>query len=261
MPDVPTDRCPTGFTLHPQPPRMRPHPSLSSHALLSTLTICALVVVAATACNTSDGATTTKGGVTARNVAITAAPGDSFSQKIDQARIEGNPSAKVWMVMASDFQCPYCKQFHDQSFAALKHDYVDNGKVRIAFLNFPLEMHPNAFPAAQVAMCAGAQGKFWPMHDSLYTAQARWAPRPNPRPVFDSLATSIGIDTTAMAKCIASHLPDAMIQADIDRAEHAGVQSTPTIIIGDKLIAGARPTEQFRQALDAALAAASVAKK
>src|ERR1700719_2190764 len=105
MPDVPTDRCPTGSTPHPHPPRMRSHLPLSSHALLSTLTICALVVVAATACNTSDGATTTKGGMTARNVAVTAAPTDSFSQKIDQSRIEGNPSAKVWMVMASDFQC------------------------------------------------------------------------------------------------------------------------------------------------------------
>jgi protein-disulfide isomerase len=231
-------------------------------ALKSTLTIPAfiVVVVAHAACNTSDGATTTKGGVTARAVANTAAPTDSFAQKIDQARIEGNPSAKVWMVMASDFQCPYCKQWHDQSFAALKHDYVDNGKVRIAFLNFPLQMHPNAFPASQVAMCAGAQGKFWPMHDSLFTAQARWAPRPNPRPVFDSLATSIGIDTTAMVKCIASGQVDAMIQADVDRAERAGVQSTPTIIIGDKLIAGARPTDQFRQALDDALAATAAKK-
>lgn len=93
--------------------------SLRRNALKSTLTILAVVVVAgviaAAACNTSDGATTTKGGVTARNVAITAAPGDSFSQKIDQARIEGNPSAKVWMVMASDFQCPYCKQLDRKS--------------------------------------------------------------------------------------------------------------------------------------------------
>jgi protein-disulfide isomerase len=235
---------------------MRPQLSPFLHAVLSTL-----IILSIAACNTSDGATTTKGGLTARTVAVTAAPTDSFAQKIDQARIEGNPSAKVWMVMASDFQCPYCKQWHDQSFAALKHDYVDNGKVRMAFLNFPLAVHPNAFPAAQVAMCSGAQGKFWPMHDSLYTAQARWASRADPRIVFDSLATSIGIDTTAMAKCIASRQADAMILADVDRAEHAGVQSTPTIIIGNQLIAGARPTDQFRQALDAALATATAAKK
>jgi protein-disulfide isomerase len=210
----------------------------------------------AVACNTSDGATTTKGGITARAVAsTTASPADTFADKIDHARILGNPSAKVWMVMASDFQCPYCKQFHDQSFAALKHDYVDNGKVRIAFLNFPLQMHPNAFPAAEAAMCAGAQGKFWPMHDSLFTAQPRWESRTDAHPVFDSLATSIGIDTKAMDACIAGHLPDDMIRADVDRAERAGVQSTPTIIIGNTLIAGARPTAQFRQALDNALAA------
>jgi protein-disulfide isomerase len=208
------------------------------------------------ACNASDGATTTKAGMTARTLAAaTTAPADTFADKIDRARILGNPSAKVWMVMASDFECPYCKQFHDQSFAALKHDYVDNGKVRMAFLNFPLQMHPNAMPAAEAAMCAGAQGKFWPMHDSLFTAQARWGALHNARPVFDSLATSIGIDSKAMDACVDAHLPDAMIQADIDRAQRAGVQSTPTIIIGSTLIAGARPTGQFRQALDAALAA------
>jgi predicted DsbA family dithiol-disulfide isomerase len=67
----------------------------------------------------------------------------------------------------------------------------------------------------------------------------------------------MGIDVTALEKCVTAGLPNAMILADVDRAEHAGVQSTPTIIIGDKLIAGARPTEQFRQAIDAALAAAA----
>lgn len=217
-----------------------------------------LSITVAPACNTSDGATTTKGGMTARTVVSTTdTPADTFAQKIDQARILGNPSAKVWMVMASDFECPYCKQFHDQSFAALKRDYVDNGKVRMAFLNFPLQIHPNALPAAAAAMCAGAQGKFWPMHDSLFAAQPRWGALHNARPVFDTLATSIGIDAKAMDACVDAHRPDAMIQADIDRAEHAGVQSTPTIIIGNTLIAGARPTAQFRQALDDALAAAT----
>jgi protein-disulfide isomerase len=227
-----------------------------SHTLIA-VALTAFTSVIAVACNTSDGATTTKGGATARTVAASATPADTFSDKIDHARIAGNPSAKVWMVMASDFQCPYCKQFHDQSFAALKHDYVDNGKVRIAFLNFPLQIHPNALPAAKVAMCAGAQGQFWAMHDALFAAQPRWAPQVNPRPVFDSLATSIGIDSKTMDACVASQLPDAMIQADIDRAERAGVQSTPTIIIGNTLIAGARPTAQFRQALDDALAAST----
>jgi len=216
----------------------------------------AVVSITLTACNSSSAATTTtKGAVTARTVA-TAAPGDSFTTLIDQSRIAGNPAARVWMVMASDFQCPYCKQFHDQSFASLRRDYVDNGKVRMAFLNFPLSIHANAFVAAEAAMCAGAQNRFWPMHDALFAQQDRWARRSPPLPVFDSLATAIGIDHVALDRCIAAKQPDAMIQADVDRAGRAGVQSTPTIIVGSQLIAGAQNTDVFRKQLDAALAAA-----
>ena len=211
--------------------------------------------IALAACNTSSGATRTQDGATARSVVQAAAP-DSFVQRIDQARILGAPTAKVWMVMASDFQCPYCKQWHDASFATIRHDYVDNGKVRMAFLNFPLRQHANAFPAAEAAMCAGAQGKFWPMHDALFAAQQRWEILPEPRPVFDSLAASVGIDTTAMGACITAQRPDAMILADEDRAERAGVKSTPTIIIGTQVLAGAQPTAVYRHVLDSAIAAA-----
>jgi protein-disulfide isomerase len=218
-----------------------------------------------TACNTSSGATRTRDGATAQSVVHDPVPAngatpatlpDSFAQRIDQGRILGAPTAKVWMVMASDFQCPYCKQFHDQSFAELRRDYVDNGKIRIAFLNFPLRQHANAFPAAQAAMCAAAQGKFWPMHDALFTAQVRWELLPEPGAVFDSLATSIGADAAAFKSCIDQKRPDAMILADEDRAERAGVKSTPTIIIGTEILAGVRPTASYRATLDSALAAA-----
>src|SRR5579862_1049062 len=216
-------------------------------------------LVALIACNTSSGATTTHDGTTAGAIvaaraAETRTAADSFTQRIDAARIYGDSTARVWMIMVSDFQCPYCKQWHDASFAPLEHDYVETGKVRLAFLNFPLSMHPNAFPAAEVAMCAGLQGKFWQMHDALFASQDRWAPKPSPAfPALDSVAATIGLDTAAINACVSAHVPDGTIQADYDRGEHAGVRSTPTVIIGQQVLAGVQPTENYRRALDAAL--------
>jgi protein-disulfide isomerase len=247
--------------------RLRP-PRSTPSVVVFLVPLSLLLLGAVTACNTSNGATRTKDGITAQTVVHDSVPAsgtagaaasalpDSFAQRIDQGRILGAPTAKVWMVMASDFQCPYCKQFHDQSFAELRRDYVDNGKIRIAFLNFPLRQHANAFPAAEAAMCASAQGKFWPMHDALFAAQARWELLREPGAVFDTLATSIGIDTTAFNACIAQKRPDAMILADEDRGERAGVKSTPTVIIGTRLLEGVRPTAAYRTTIDSALAAA-----
>jgi protein-disulfide isomerase len=181
-------------------------------------------------------------------------PADSLSARMDQGRILGNSSATVWFVMVSDFQCPYCKQFHDQSFAALRQQYVATGKVRMAYINFPLPIHANAWPAAEAAMCAGAQGKFWQMQDALFASQDRWAEKQPAAPVLDSVAQSLGVDTTALDRCVSSKAVHDLIEADRDRADRAGVSATPTIIIGDKLLQGVEPIENYQHVLDSALA-------
>lgn len=156
--------------------------------------------------------------------------------------------------MVSDFQCPFCRQWHDEVFASLTRDYVATGKVRVAFLNFPLSGHQNALPAAEAAMCASVQGKFWEMHDAIFRAQAQWSPLSDPRPVFDSLATSVGVSLPAYRSCISSGATRPMIAADQQRASSAGVKATPTFFIGSEQIEGAVPLLQFRAALDKALA-------
>ena len=108
----------------------------------------------------------------------------------DPARVRGNPKAKVMIVEFSDFQCPYCKQFHDQSFAAIRDQYVSTGKVRMAYINYPLPSHANAWPSAEAAMCSSAQGKFWQMHDALFASQSRWEDKHPPNAVPDSVAQS-----------------------------------------------------------------------
>ncbi|MDQ6635675.1 MAG: DsbA family protein [Gemmatimonadota bacterium] len=186
---------------------------------------------------------------------------DSVSTAADRGRIRGAETAPVWVVEISDFQCPFCKRWHDESFAAIEKEYVQTGKVRLAYLNFPLSMHPNARAASEAAMCASVQGKFWPLHKSLFESQTRWAPQSNPTPTFDSLAVAAGVDSAAWRGCMTSHATGKLIDADHDRSTTAGVQSTPTFFIGDRKLEGAYPVDSFRVAINAAIAKAGAAKK
>lgn len=182
---------------------------------------------------------------------------DSVSAAADRGRIRGAETAPIWLVEVSDFQCPYCKRWHDESFAAIDKDYVQTGKVRLAYLNYPLSMHANARAAAEAAMCASVQGKFWPLHASLFDTQEKWAPQSNPMPTFDSLAVAAGVNAAAWRSCMTSHATAKLIDADRDRSSGAGVQSTPTFFVGDRKLEGAYPVDSFRVAIQAAIARAA----
>ena len=185
---------------------------------------------------------------------------DSISAAADRGRIRGSATAPVWLIEISDFQCPYCKQWHDETYATIDREYVQTGKVRIAYLNFPLSsIHANARAAAEAAMCASAQGKFWELHESLFATQTAWEREANPVPSFDSLAVKAGVEPTAWRSCMSTHATAKIIDADHDRSSRAGVQSTPSFFIGDRALAGAYPVDTFRVAIDAALAKARAA--
>ncbi len=180
----------------------------------------------------------------------------SITKAADKGRVAGNPAATIWLVEVSDFQCPWCKKFHEETFAAIKKEYVDTGKIRLAYLNLPLRMHANAMPASIAAMCASVQGKFWEMHDKLFDTQQVWEKIANPRAYLDSLAVSVGVKAAAQKSCSESAATKALIEADMERARTSGVQSTPTFFIGSTKLEGAYPIADFRKVLDAAIAAA-----
>jgi protein-disulfide isomerase len=180
-------------------------------------------------------------------------PSDSISVLADRGRIRGKSDVTFWIIEASDFQCPYCKMWHDSAYAPLVRDFVDPGKARLAYLNYPLSQHQNAMPAAEAAMCASVQDRFWPMHDSLFASQERWEVLPNPVPAFDSLAAHIGVTMSEWRDCVARHLTRPLIEADYSRLQSAGVRSTPTFFIGDQQVAGFQPYSFFRQVIDAQL--------
>jgi protein-disulfide isomerase len=181
------------------------------------------------------------------------AQSDPIITRADLARIQGSATATLWVIEVSDFQCPFCKQWHDQTYAALRDQYVKTGKVRLAYVNFPLASHAHAWPAAESAMCAGAQGKFWPMHDGLFATQTRWQGLSSAMGVFDSLAQANGLDMRSWRDCVSSGKMKPLIEADHDRAARAGASATPSFMIGNQILTGAQPLPVLQRVIDSAL--------
>jgi protein-disulfide isomerase len=169
-------------------------------------------------------------------------------------RIRGSTSAPVTVYEMSDFQCPYCREFALNTFPAIDSAYVATGRVRWAFVNFPLtSIHPNAVAAAEVAFCAAQQGGFWRVHDLLYQHQDVWAPLKAPAAFFVTLADSAKLSKPALLACLQSPSTEDAIRADAQGASRSGAQSTPTFYIEGGLLVGAQPVEVFRQVLDSIL--------
>jgi len=186
-----------------------------------------------------------------------------MAKPIDLApRTKGSATAPVTVYEMSDFQCPYCRRHAVQTFPELERDYIATGKVRWVFVNFPLtQLHANAAPAAEVAMCSGKQGKFWEVHDLIFRNQAAWAPLKEPGQYFLTFADSAGLDRTALQKCLASRETIDEIEQDAVGAVRSGATSTPTFYIEGGLLEGAHPAAVFRQVLDSIHAAKSGTKR
>ena len=228
-------------------PRTAPFRSIRSTVLLLGLALaCA---------KTPDGSSTRTQDGSAAAVAAAENASKQLLARADQGRIAGAPTAKVWIIEISDFQCPYCKMWHDSTYPAIVREYVQTGKARLAYLNYPLPNHANALPAAEAAMCASEQGKFWPMQSAIFDTQNRWAGLPDAVPVFDSLASSLGVALPQWRQCMTSHATQPLIAADQERSAAREIRSTPSFVIGDQLIPGAAPIGAFRDAIERALAA------
>jgi len=220
----------------------------------------ALVVsLLAIGCGPTNSTPRTADSTPAREAAAVAAaqqsaPADPIVAAADRGRILGDSSAKTWIIIASDFQCPFCKTWHDQTHRSLVDEYVRTGKVKVAYINFPLSQHRNAMITAEASMCAGAQAKFWEYHDALFATQQQWAALSDAGPVLDSIASRVGVDVPEWKQCVRSGKMRPSIENDRDRLEAAGVRSTPSFLIGDLVLLGTQPMEALRPALDAALA-------
>ncbi|MEX2180858.1 MAG: thioredoxin domain-containing protein [Gemmatimonadaceae bacterium] len=190
-----------------------------------------------------------------------AATTDSLRQGVisraDLGRIKGGDRAPVWVVVVSDFQCPFCKRWHDETAPRIEREYVRSGKVRVAYLNFPIATHRNAQPAHELAMCGAEQDRFWPVADALFATQASWKGRGDAVAYFDSLARTLPLDHDRLQRCLADGHTRPLISADYQRSVRVGIGSTPSFFIGGRTIIGAQPYEVFAHAIEAALADAA----
>lgn len=160
----------------------------------------------------------------------------------------GPVDAPIVIVEFSDFQCPFCKRFHDETYRQLLAAYP--GKIRFVYRHLPLtSIHPEAFPSAEASMCANDQNVFWEYHDKLFENQDTLG-----RNLYMQIAATLKLDTTAFEECLNTGKYKELIRKDSDFALNLGVQSTPTFFINGLALVGAQPLETFKQVIDRELA-------
>jgi len=184
-------------------------------------------------------------------LALLQGPGRQTAASPADPRAKGRADAPVTVYEMADFQCPACRLFALETMPTLDREYIRTGKVRWVFINFPLtSIHPNAVAAAEVAMCAARQGKFWEMHDVLFQRQPEWQARADPEPYLVALSDSAGVDRGPLLECLTAQATRSEVESDAQRAYRAGARSTPSFYIEGGLLRGAAPVAVFRQVLD-----------
>ncbi|RJS91949.1 DsbA family protein [Salinisphaera sp. Q1T1-3] len=171
------------------------------------------------------------------------------------AEAKGNPNAPVTIREFGDYQCPACGAF-EPTAERIRKEYVDTGKVRFLFYDFPLPMHQHAQAAAVAARCAAAQNDFWPFHNRLYQTQGQWSEQNDPTSMFLDLAVETGLDTNKLKACMNKETPLAQINAERDAGQAVSLRATPTVMVGDTLFVGGPSYDKLKTAIDEALAAA-----
>ena len=175
----------------------------------------------------------------------------------------GSASAKVTLVEVSDYHCPFCRRHTQQVFPQIQKDYVDTGKVRYVFVDYPIaQLHPDAAKAHEAANCAGEQGKFWEMHRSLFTN-----PPARDQAQFAVQAKAVGIDVNRFTACLGSGKYATPVRESVERIQDLGISGTPTTLVGltpagggpmkiAKVVVGAQSYQAFRATIDAVLSEA-----
>jgi protein-disulfide isomerase len=172
------------------------------------------------------------------------------------AATRGSSTAGVGMIEYSDFQCPFCTRFARETLPALLAEYVDSGRVLIAFRHRPMErIHPFAMEASRAAVCAQNQGRFWEMHDSLFAA-----PDQVNEAAFIRRAHAIGLQEDLFRQCLASGGARDRVNKDRQFADDLGIRATPSFLFGwiernghvrvTTRFSGAQPLDKFESTLN-----------
>jgi protein-disulfide isomerase len=174
----------------------------------------------------------------------------------------GEASSLVAIIEYGDFECPFCRHFQHDIYPQVLDDYIKAGKVKYFYRDMPLPFHQHALPAARAARCAGEQGKYWEMYDSLFADKLA-----STSAEIDDQAKGLGLDTAKLDACVNSDRFADAIHRNVDEASKMQIRGTPTFLIGTMspgsdlvniktTVIGAQPFEAFKAAIDPLLSPA-----
>jgi protein-disulfide isomerase len=169
-------------------------------------------------------------------------PNKIYSMPAGTSPFQGPKDAPVTVVMFQDFQCPFSNR-SQPTVKQLRELYPD--KVKLVFKNFPLNFHKQAELAAEAALAAGAQGKFWEMHDKIFANQKNISVD-----VLKGYAQELNLDMNKFNEDLDTHRYKKTVEEDMKLAKGAGVRGTPTFFINGKKLVGAKPVPEFQKIID-----------
>ena len=167
---------------------------------------------------------------------------------LEDDAVKGDANAPVTIVEFSDYECPFCGRHFRDTLPSIISNYIDTGKVKLVFKDFPLNFHPNAQKAGEAAECAGEQGKYWEMHDKLFENQQALGVTNSKQ-----YAKDIGLNSGDFDECLDSGEMADEIRDDLSAGQGYGVTGTPANFINGILVSGACPYSAFEEAIEAEL--------
>ncbi len=164
--------------------------------------------------------------------------------------LKGSESAPVEITEYADYQCPFCQTFATLQMPTIEERLIKTGRLRWRYRDFPLQQHQFARLAAHSAACADEQGKYWEQHDRIYEGQGEWSEARDAGERFRDYARAIGLDLRRYDECMESGRYAGRIQASLEEGTRAGVASTPTLLVGNRLYQGRIDSDAIRRLVD-----------
>ena len=190
-------------------------------------------------------------------IALAALPSVASAQAkfigVDDDPQLGKADAKVTIIEFGDYQCPLCRVFWRDTLPRIKKEYVDTGRVRIVFRDFPIQdIHPEATVTAMAGECAEDQGKFWEFHDKAFREQDHRGRDIVRYKVADvkRWAMDIGLEAAAFNECLDSERHKAEVEKDYKDGADIGMTGTPVFFINGRAVVGAHPFATFQKVIE-----------
>jgi protein-disulfide isomerase len=171
-----------------------------------------------------------------------------FKNLMDDDAVNGSKDAKVTIVEFSDFECPYCGMYYENTYKQIKETYVETGKVNYIFRDFPLSFHEDAYPSALAAECLKEQkgdSAYFKLHDRMFENQDKLSYEN-----FEKWAKEFGADGGKFKTCFDNDKYKEEIASDMKDGQSVGVQGTPAFFVNGRFLSGAQPFENFQAIIE-----------